>query len=722
MTAVQEFDTLSANSSTSKLSAWRTIDTDRFLVGVPHYPEHVDESYWQRDAERMAEAGFNVVRMGEFAWHLFEPRQGEFNFDLFDRAIAQLGRHGVSTIMCTPTATPPRWLTQAHPEILRVDGNGRTMNHGSRQHADTSSPVFRAHSKRITKAMAEHYRDNPDVIGWQTDNELNTSMPETFSPSALKEFQAYLADRYGTIDKLNFAWGGDFWATAYDDFSQIVFPLDFAPTFPSPGHVQDYHRFLAFATARFQHDQVEILRETNPKWFIFHNLGGLRDIDFRGQFSTDLDFVGYDIYPMLYDEFQRIGSHAKVQALHLDICRGFSGNYIVPEQQSGFGSQPGFCTLTPEPGEMRRMAMSSVARGADGLMFFRWRPAHFGAEIYWMGVIDHDDVARHRYDEAKRFAIEMTALKDTILGTHVRMDVGIASADFDNQEAHKTYPIGLPSPQDDAVLLHQYCYDHGIACGFIHPEDDLSRLKLLYVPHFVMWKDDWTERLEAFARAGGTVIIGARTGTRDENNHVIRVAAPGTSLSRLTGVRVEDFGRLAAPGASGLFDVMLRSGGMVVPPNRPAESQRRIRRFTIGNREIDAGHFYENLSVDGDVEVIAAWSNRYAAGTPMITARKVGEGRVLYAGTYLTPELTAALAERTFADAGILPLLPNLPEGVEVTMRQGKGRQLLFIQNCIDRSVTLAGVPVGRNLLDDGASVAGGLSLEAYGCAIIELA
>ncbi|MGR9393965.1 beta-galactosidase [Rhizobium leguminosarum] len=709
------------SDKTASLSVWNSVKTDRFLVGAPHYPEHVDESYWERDAERMAKAGFNVVRMAEFAWHILEPKLGTFDFDLFDRAIAMLGRYGIDTIMCTPTATPPRWLTVAHPEILRVDGKGRPMSHGSRQHCDTASPVFREHSRRITKAMAEHYRDNPFVVGWQTDNELNTSMPESFSKATLTEFQAFLAGRYGEIDKLNTAWGGDFWATAYDSFDQVVLPIEFGPTFPSPGHLQDYHRFLAFSTARFQHDQVEILRAVKPSWFVFHNLGGLRDIDFRGQFTTDLDFVGYDIYPMLYDEFQRLGNHAKVQALHLDICRGFSGNYIVPEQQSGFGSQPGFCTLTPEPGELRRMALSSVAHGADGLMFFRWRPAHFGAEIYWMGIIDHDDVARHRYDEAKRFATEMTALAPKILGTYVRMDVGIAGSDFDNQEAHKTYPIGLPSPQDDAILLHQYCYDRGIACGFIHPEDDLSKLKLLYVPHWVMWKDEWTERLKSFAEHGGTVVIGARTGTRNEDNHVIRETAPGTSLSQLTGVRVEDFGRLAAPGANGLFDVMERSGGLVIPPNKPAESHRRERRFKIGNRELAAGYFYENLATDGDVEVVAAWSNRYAEGQPMATSRKVGKGQVVYVGTYLTPDLTAALAGRLFAPVGIEPLIGELPEGVEVTMRMNDDRRLLFIQNYTDQPAAIGGVPAGRDLLNDENPVAGRLDLEGYGCAIIEL-
>ena len=382
------------------LSVWRPLNLDDFILGVPHYPEQIDESYCERDAARMAEAGFNTVRMGEFVWHLFESQEGQFDFTLFDKAIAGLAAHGIKTIMCTPTATPPRWLTLKYPEVLRVDGNGRRASHGSRQHADTTSPIFREHSRRITKALGIHYADNPHVIGWQTDNELNTTVSESYSNSTELEFQKYCRAKYQTIDALNLAWGGSFWATAYDDFDQVVLPRNMAPSFLSPGHVQDYHRFLAVATAAFQHDQVLILRAANPDWFIFHNLGNLADIDFRGPFGQDLDFIGFDIYPFLYDEMKRTGGHAVTQAFHLDQCRSYAGNFIVPEQASGMGCQPGFSSSMPEPGEMRRMAMTSVARGADGIMFFRWRPAHFGAEIYWLGVIDHDDVPRRRYAEA----------------------------------------------------------------------------------------------------------------------------------------------------------------------------------------------------------------------------------------------------------------------------------------------------------------------------------
>jgi beta-galactosidase len=710
-----------SRTPSAPISVWRPIRTDTFLLGAPHYPEHVDESYWERDAARMAAAGFNATRLGEFAWHIFEPREGQFDFDLFDRAIEVLGRHGIETIMCTPTATPPRWLTANYPEVLRVDGNGRPTSHGSRQHADTCSPVYRDHSRRITAAMAEHYKDNPFVIGWQTDNELNTTESRSFSPSTRGEFQKFLEARYGTIEALNRVWGGDFWATAYDDFDQIVLPFDHAPGVAGPGHILDYHRFLASATAQFQSDQVEILRAANPNWFVFHDVGRPEDIDFRGQFSRGLDFLGFNNYPLLYDEMQRLGGHALAQAHHLDVSRGSTGNFIVPEQQSGLGSQPDFATLTPEPGEMRRMAMSSVARGADGVMFFRWRPAHFGAEIYWMGIIDHDDIPRRRYDEARQFAGEINAIKDKILGTHVRMDVGIAGSDFDNQEVHRTYPMGLPSPEDDGLLLYRHCYEEGIACGFVHPEDDLSPLKVLYVPHWLIWKPEWTRRLEAFAREGGTVILGARTATRDANNHVIRDTAPGFGLSALAGVTVEEFGRLAPVGADGLFPTRERERPTSARRQLATESSQRRYTFTYGNHEITAGHLYELLKPAEGTEVIGTWSSRFASGEAAITARDVGKGSVVYVGTYLTEDFVAKFVPGVFSRSGVAPLLPELPKGVEVTVRQAVDRQLLFVLNTRDQPVSVRGVPEGRDLLTGAAIKANTVDLEGYGCSIIEM-
>ena len=54
-----------------------------FKIGASYYPEWWPESQWDDDFAKMADLGFNVVRMGEFAWSWYEPREGEFNFECF---------------------------------------------------------------------------------------------------------------------------------------------------------------------------------------------------------------------------------------------------------------------------------------------------------------------------------------------------------------------------------------------------------------------------------------------------------------------------------------------------------------------------------------------------------------------------------------------------------------------------------------------------------------
>ncbi|MFT4192930.1 MAG: beta-galactosidase [Comamonas sp.] len=700
---------------------WRPLPIDRFIVGTPHYPEHVDPSFLARDARRMVECGFNTIRIAEFAWNLMEPREGKFDFGLFDETIRVFGAHGIDSILCTPTATPPRWLTHRYPEVLRVDSNGRRARHGSRQQADTCSPLYRLHSRRITQAMAEHFKDTPHVIGWQTDNELNTTVSESYSEGTAVVFRGWLQDQYGSIDAVNRAWGTNFWAQTYDSFDQIDLPFQLAPSFANPSQLLDFHRFLAHSTAMFQRDQVEILRKANPGWFIFHNVGVLRDLDFRGPFAEDLDFLGFDIYPFLRDELQRTRNFAHAHALFCDVARGHTGHFIVPEQQSGLGSQPGFATVVPEEGEMMRMAMSSISRGADGMMFFRWRPAHYGAEIYWNGILDHDDVPRRRFREAQRFGRTMQRIGSKVLGTVVRVDVGIAGSSFDNEEAHRTYPLALPEPQNAANTLHRYCYEQGIACGFVHPTDDLSKLKMLFVPHWVVWMPEWTAAVERFVRAGGILVVGARTATRNRDNHVIAQTPPGAGLSALCGMKVEEFGLMAPVGANGLSDQISRPEGVSSLPARPAESARRQHFVRIGDRRVQASHCYELLSPDVGTEVLATWDSRFIAGSAAVTARAVGRGHVLYVGTYVTDDVAEALIPKFLELAGVTPLLQGLPAGVEVTLREGEGHTLMFLQNTRAEAVKLASVPAGVELIGNRAHEGGELNLEPYGCAVVQL-
>ncbi|MBN2003796.1 MAG: beta-galactosidase [Anaerolineae bacterium] len=652
-----------------KLSHKRSTNLPRFYLGVAYYPEHWDAVLREEDPSLMVQAGLNVVRMAEFAWDILEPVEGTFCFDLFDETIARLGDHGIATILCTPTAAPPRWLTAAHPEVLRVDENGMAMQHGSRQHACDSSEVFRDYSRKITQAMAQHYRDNPHVIGWQTDNEFNCHFAECHCAACQAAYREFLREKYtGDIAVLNAAWGTAFWAQTYRSFDEIVTPKSGKPADPNPGQRLDYFRFISWSVSRFQHDQVALLREANPGWFVTHN-GTFRHIDYRGTFGEDLDFLSYDVYPF----FDRDPHHRPLsQAFNLDQARAWSGNFLIPEQQSGPGGQATYLQDNPEPDEIRRMGFTSIAHGADGILFFRWRTCRFGAEEYWCGILDHDNVPRRRYNEIKKLGQELQTIGPEIMGTHVHVDVGIAAADMDVYDAHDTYSLGLPTPKAMAIMIHEFYFQQGYAVGCVHPADDLGGLKLYILPHWALFNPDWMPNLETYVENGGVLVIGARSGTKDWNNAVVAETPPGV-LRTLAGVKVGEYGRQNAP-------------------------DRRPLTISFPKLKIATEHWYEALELLPNTVTIGRWEGGHLNRLPAVTMHRVGMGAVIYVGTYLTPDLLNVVTALCAELKGLEPLLPEIPEGLHVTVRENDEKRVWFFSNDSNGDIIMPKIPLGIGL------------------------
>jgi len=638
-----------------------------FLHGVSYYPEHWDAAIRAGDPALFHAAGWNVVRMGEFAWDILEPEKGRFDFSLFDETIARLGEVGIRTIFCTPTAAPPRWLTRDHPGVLRVDADGRRQEHGSRQHASHFSPEFREFSRKITHALAEHYRDHPHVIGWQTDNEFHCHFREDYSPAAEAAWGEWLCTRFADdITALNQAWGTAFWAQTYARFADVVLPRRDRPTQLNPAHWLDYQRFLSDGVAAFQHEQVEILRATQPRWFVTHN-GVFSAIDYRGRFTRDLDFLGYDSYPFFeYDPAARAAGHA----FNLDYVRAFSGHFLLLEHQSGAGGQGSYYHDKPEPGEMRRLAWTTVARGADGLLFFRERSCRFGAEEYWEGVIDHDNVPRRRYREAAQLGAELARIGPQLLGSRVRIDIGIAGADFAVQHGHEPITHGLPSPKNMAETVHGVFYRAGHAVGIVHPEDSLAGLRLYVIPHFAIFDPAWVPALEKYVAGGGTLVIGARTASRDPRSNVVSDPLPGV-LRQLAGVSVEEYRR----------------------QNRPDLRPLRLR-FADAEADLPTTLWAEQLVPMAGTEVLARWTTRHLAGSAAITRRALGRGQVIYVGTYLTRDFTEALLP-CFDQLGALPPPISTTPGLEIIERiHPDGHRHLILINQTEAVVSVP-APVG---------------------------
>ncbi len=657
-----------------------------FPFGVAYYPEHWDRAWLKADAERMASANVNTVRMAEFAWTLMEPQPGKYDFSLFHDAIGELAGQGIQTILCTPTAAPPRWMSFAHPDWMRENFRGEGFDHGTRQHFCTNNPEFRAESRQITRAMAEAFAGSPSVVGWQTDNELYCHIDECYCASCHAGFRAWLVEKYGDIARLNTAWGTPFWSQQYDGFEQVMIPKQGRQPAPcNPTALLDFRRYLSDSIRAFQKEQVDILREVHPRWWITHN-GMFDHIDYY-RFAEDLDFLSVDVYPAFWGTkpLEFVGS-----AQLNERCRAASGSYIVPEQCGGPGGQLDFLQPTPEPGRMRLWAFQSVAHGADGILHFRWRTCRYGAEIHWHGILDHDNVPRRRFEEFAQEGSELRRIGQKILGTAMRVDVGIC-CDYGQDMADSVMSMGRPSPQNQRETALRHLLTHHIAAGFVQQADLFDGLRVLILTSAIMVDEGLAKKMEAFVSAGGILLATATTGQRDLHNNAIAETPPGL-LGELFGVRVAEFGKTMHR------KMVLESDFASAPAD-----------------------YYEILEC-GPAESLAKWkfeenpATEAAEGTTGLSVHSFGKGKAFYLGTFLTKENVVFVLNAVCQAAEISPLADAAP-CVEITERRNASRRLTFCLNHSPAQQEVREIPEGIDLLTEKS---GPLTLEAFGVAIVE--
>ena len=189
----------------------RSLHMDHLTLGVCYYPEHWDKTLWKDDLKRMKEYGIEVIRIAEFAWNKFEPHEGKFTFEFFDEFMDLALAEDMKVIFCTPTATPPAWMSEKYPEILNADIDGHLIRHGLRRQHNMNSPKYLEFTARIVEKLAEHYSKYPNIILWQLDNEINCECDRYYSESDHKAYREYVKNCFGTLENYNKEIGADFW-------------------------------------------------------------------------------------------------------------------------------------------------------------------------------------------------------------------------------------------------------------------------------------------------------------------------------------------------------------------------------------------------------------------------------------------------------------------------------------------------------------------------------
>lgn len=681
----------------------KSIRMDRLTLGVCYYPEHWAENLWENDLDRMLEHGIEIIRIAEFAWSKFELTEGVFTYDFFDRFLELAVNKGMKVIFCTPTATPPAWLTHKYPEVLNAKEDGTLYHHGMRRHYNYNSPVYREFTARIVEKIAAHYCSHPSIIGWQIDNELNCEVDVFYSEADHIAFRAYLKEKFKTLDVLNEKMGTIFWNQTYTSWDEIHLSRTTVHKANNPHLSLEEKRFFSKSTIEYCILQSDIIKKyLTPGQFITTN-GLFGHLDSHEMTDTALDFITYDNYPnFAYDTNSNPKKPGNLNdrnwAWSLTKSRSISPNFGIMEQQSGPGGwdsrmqQP-----SPKPGQMRLWTFQAIAHGADFVSYFRWRTCWIGTEIYWHGLNDYSNLPNRRLSELMTINEDLKKIPN-ITGSKYQARIAIIK-DYDNEwdgEQDQWHgPLNnfsengwisasqlTHTPVDFLFLRNSGVKKTNLA--------ELQKYDLLY-PHATILTEETAMLLKSYVSQGGKLIMGARTGYKDEYGRCPMRPMTGFA-GEVCGVRVSDYTNLG-PGDDAEYAVW---DGAV----------------------IEAPVFNDILEAREGAKVLASFKGNYYDGAPALVAKDIGQGTAYYYGA----GFSANTAETFLKKLGFITpysKLLKLPEEAELAVRSKDGKDFIFVLNYKPYSIQ---IDLKQEITDliSGKAMSGKAEIEKFGVMVFE--
>lgn len=649
---------------------------ERLWLGAAWYPEQWPEERWAKDLQLMHNAGINVVRIGEFAWSRMEPAEGDYHFDWLLRAVRLAGKYNIRVVVGTPTDTPPAWMSAKYPDILRVTSEGKQIGHGGRRQFSISSPRYRAFCRDIASRMATVLGHEPNVIGWQIGNEYTE---ESYDAAARAAWTTWLKDKYKTLDRLNEVWTTAYWSQTYTAWDQV--PFNDRPG--NPGLMLDLKRFITSQWVEFQKNQLDVIRSgADPRQFVTTNLGGLGWADRfdRYAINRDLDLASWDDY---------VGEgHLKPYrngATH-DLVRGWKReNFWVME------TQPGFVNWAPVnnilyPGETRAMAWQAIGHGSDAVLYWQWRDALNGQETMHGSIVGPGGEPLPIYPEIARIGRDFAKTSAAVAGTRPVSPVAILQ-DYDSRWAIDFQPHHKDYDQIE-VLLDYYrpLKDALGAVDIVEASGPLDRYKLIVAPDLNIISAAMAKHLADYVKQGGHLILGPRSGLKDEFNRLNIERQPGP-LATLLGARVEQFYALDEP-------IEVGTGSAAI-----------------------WGEWLQPETAGVRVLLSYGKANGWLDGHPAVVERQIGNGSITYVGALIDDGLLKSIIDEALRNAGVRQAFA-VPDDVELMTREGGGRRIVILINH-GRSPRHVGLPGAMaDVLDGG--VLSSVDLASEGVAVLQ--
>ncbi len=653
------------------------------LLGAAWYPEQWPEDHWDADLTLMEKAGMTVTRVGEFAWSRMEPSDDHIDLDWLARAIRLAEKHHIAVVIGTPSDAPPAWLTSKYPDTLGTNADSRRREHGNRRQFSYSSPHYRQFCIRIATALAQRFGHDPNVIGWQIGNEYTD---ESFDSATRTQFQHFLQQKYKTLDSLNQHWATAYWSQTYDRWDEIPLNADGG----NPALQLDHRHFVTKTWHDFQHAQLAAIRPlAESRQFITTNIGGLGWSDNWDHYimNDELDLASWDDY---------------VGTGHLNVSRNaFMNDFVRGWRQQNFWvmeTQPGSVNWSPlnnalDRGETRALAWQTIGHGADALLYWQWRSALNGQEQYHGAIVGPDGTPLPLYEEVQQLGHELQQTSAAIAGTTPKSDIAIL-IDYDSRWAIDFQPHNKSYDQLQVILdYYKPLTAQGRTVDIINATAALSQYKLVVAPSLNVISPSLAQHLLDYTHSGGHLILGPRSGMKDQFNALNPQRQPGPLVEALGG-RVEQFYALDAP----------------VPV---------IGANVTGTATIWA----EQLSTSSpDTNVLLRYgkSNGWLDNQPAVITRPIGNGSITYIGALLDSSLMRTLLHQAIAEAHASPAtFPTLPTDVELCRRVAPSRTIYIL---INHGSTHAKVPLPERLTNllDQQKIIDSIDLPPQGVAVLE--
>lgn len=625
----------------------RPFTHDGIAFGCDYNPEQWTPEVWDEDIALMREIGVDLVAINIFGWAHIEPRAGEYDFSRLDDIIARLHAGGIRVNLGTGTASPPAWLTTAHPEILPMVEDGTRRYPGGRQAFCPSSAIFRTAALALVEQVARRYGDHPAVELWHVSNELGCHNALCYCDESAAAFRLWLRERYQDIDALNAAWGTSFWSQTYREWAEIL-PPRATLSLRNPGQTLDFHRFSSDQLIDYYRAEAEVIRPLSPRPITtnFMVTTHIENLDYWS-WADDMDIVANDHY---LDH--RLADPTSELAFNADLTRGLAHGapWLLMEHSTGAVNwQP--LNLPKGDGELLRNSLTHVARGADGICFFQWRASVQGSEKFHSAMLPHAGTDTAVWREVSELGATLGRLSE-VTGSRVEAHAAIVfsweswwATDADARPSHS---IGY---LDQMHAAYTALHDLGITVDIVRPGSDLDGYRLVVVPGLHLVRTEEAAVITDWIAAGGTALVTFYSGTVDEQDRIFTGGYTGPFRDAL-GVRIEEFAPVAA--------------GTVV-------------RLSDGS---DARLWSERGRAT-TAEVVASFAGGSADGSPAITRNSWGGGTAWYLATLPAADAYRDLMARIVAEVGLTPPASVIGElgALELVRRRSADRSYLFIVN-----------------------------------------